>query len=988
MTERSAKPLERAFELRQLRYCCLLLLISINVVGAAATQSDGDEQSAQFSEWIAKMKLAKRGPFARIRWFCADGQILPPTPYACAEFGGGRQHGQWSKHSLALREAGFAIANFYADIDVDQFVATEARTDWFAQMLIEQFLVAVDDGWILRQARYYRGAYQSEQEQHSARNLLFALVQEDAWLDSRFLNLRAAARYLAHGSDNASVQEIRQLSASLSDRDVGFKPVRNKIHGQPELGDAGIVRAYAEKSAGPALLSDLERLADLIERARSVDIDGALKSLGAASHKSLADAISGGRAALNGQSKPRRRVQILAQLLFDLRDQILVSKGSRRRLQILDTSLVVENEFFTTAAAESAQLTGLTRREKLSILHDHLQALYGVGLISKRQFTAANESIDTLFASSDVKVQRYKEVADYLGLVPNWGAQNLRRFFGRAMDKLTQIEPKSAHFIQDYLRGSPMFSYAMVVDKLVRDANQLAGVSNELFGENHGAGLRSLNPGLARGELHFALGKNLSDLDSKNIYVLPETVSELPPVAGILTAGEGNPLSHVQLLARNLGIPNVGVDQTLLKALREYAGRNVVMAVSPAGSVRLNLDDGKYAAHFADEGHQANSERLIEVDLKKLDLVKLSFLTLSELRATDSGRVVGPKAAKLGELKHHYPSAVAEGLAIPFGIFKGILDQQIPATSQTIFEWMRSEYARIGDYPNDSAVRRSETQIFRAKLQDLIANADPGEEFRKRLRKKLIDTFGPDGSFGVFVRSDTNVEDLPGFTGAGLNLTVANVVGIDNIINAVSQVWASPFSERSFAWRQTLMDKPEHVYPAVLLMRSVDADKSGVLVTQDIDSGDNEWLSVSTNEGVGGAVDGQSAESVRINTRSGEVKLMAASTAPIRRQVDLTGGVKKLPVSSRDRVLDDGDIEQLIALAKQLPSRFPAIVDAAGNAAPADIEFGFLDGELRLFQIRPFLDSDKAQNNELLRELDGRLAERADHPVELGQSGE
>ena len=47
---------------------------------------------------------------------------------------------------------------------------------------------------------------------------------------------------------------------------------------------------------------------------------------------------------------------------------------------------------------------------------------------------------------------------------------------------------------------------------------------------------------------------------------------------------------------------------------------------------------------------------------------------------------------------------------------------------------------------------------------------------------------------GVFVRSDTNVEDLPGFTGAGLNLTVFNVVGFDNIVKAISEVWASPYT--------------------------------------------------------------------------------------------------------------------------------------------------------------------------------------------------
>ena len=50
---------------------------------------------------------------------------------------------------------------------------------------------------------------------------------------------------------------------------------------------------------------------------------------------------------------------------------------------------------------------------------------------------------------------------------------------------------------------------------------------------------------------------------------------------------------------------------------------------------------------------------------------------------------------------------------------------------------------------------------------------------------------------GVFVRSDTNVEDLPGFTGAGLNKTIPNVVGYDAILQAIREVWASPFSDRA-----------------------------------------------------------------------------------------------------------------------------------------------------------------------------------------------
>lgn len=935
--------------------------------------------------WIAQMKKAERGPFARIRWFCKDGQILPPKPFACLDFGGGSQHGEWSERTKTLRAEGYAIANFYADLDIESFVNNDATTDRFAQMLVEQFLFRVDDGWILRRARFYRGAYQEEGERLGARKLLFKLAENRDWLTYRYLLLRTAAQLLVHGAETASVQEIRQLSASLSDRDAAFKTLRNKIHGSPELADAAAVQEYRETVEDPQLIVDYEHLSTLIETVYTTDIGIHLQSLAKATAGTgdIAAVANAARTQLAEAATARDRFHLIARLLADLRDRVTVPNGPRQRLAVIDANIAAESELFTAAAELENELTTMTRTARLAVLDDNLLALYGVGLLTQRQLNAARAELSSLTDSSVLDVQTYKRALDYLALVPSWGTQGLRRFFGAGMDKLAEIEAKAGLYIQDHLRGSPMFFYAAAIDGLVRDANNLAGVRNELFGRNVGAGLRSLNPGLALGTLRLALGADIASLDSAGIYLLPETVSELPPVAGILTEGEGNPLSHVQLLARNLGIPNVGVDQSLLAQLRRHEGESVVLAVSPAGSVQLNVDDGSVAEIFS--GQRDEAPALIEVDLVKLNLQEQRFLILSELRASDSGRVVGPKAAKLGELKHHYPAAVAEGLAIPFGIFKDLLDQPMAGTNGTVFEWMQDGYRQLASLPTGSVERREATETFRAKLQDTILNADPGEEFRTRLRGKLIEVFGPDKTFGVFVRSDTNVEDLPGFTGAGLNLTVPNVVGIDNIIAAISRVWASPFSARSFAWRQTLMDKPEHVYPAVLLMLSVDVDKSGVLVTQDIDTGDFTWLSVAVNEGVGGAVDGQSAESIRIDTATGEVRLMAAATAAIRRKVDLSGGVKKLPVSSAERVLEKAEIAQLITLAADLPERFPAVVDASGNVAPADIEFGFLNGELRLFQIRPFLDSDHARGSELLRALDAPLAKRAHDAVTLDE---
>ena len=225
------------------------------------------------------------------------------------------------------------------------------------------------------------------------------------------------------------------------------------------------------------------------------------------------------------------------------------------------------------------------------------------------------------------------------------------------------------------------------------------------------------------------------------------------------------------------------------------------------------------------------------------------------------------------------------------------------------------------------------------------------------------------------------MEDLAGFTGAGLNLTLPNVVGFDNLVAAITRVWASPFTARAFGWRQSHMTAPEHVYTSILLLESVASDKSGVLVTQDIDNGHSGVISVAVNEGLGGAVDGQAAESLRIDLETGAVRVLATATAPRRRVPDPEGGLIRLPSSGSDVVLQAAEIRQLIDFAQHLPDRFPPIVDDQGNPAPADVEFGFLDGDLRLFQLRPFLDSRMTGGIAYLHQMDASL--RDSHKVRV-----
>jgi hypothetical protein len=140
---------------------------------------------------------------------------------------------------------------------------------------------------------------------------------------------------------------------------------------------------------------------------------------------------------------------------------------------------------------------------------------------------------------------------------------------------------------------------------------------------------------------------------------------------------------------------------------------------------------------------------------------------------------------------------------------------------------------------------------------------------------------------------------------------------------------------------------------------------------------------VAVSEGVGGAVEGQAAESLRIDRRTGEVLLLAQATAPRRALLPPGGGIDRLPASGSEVVLEKHEIVQLIELANRVPERFPSLRTEGGDAAPADIEFAFRDGRLALLQIRPFVENRSAQRNLYLASLDAGFDARGSEPVNL-----
>lgn len=956
----------------------LIMVLVLSVQPVWATKADA------YRSWIENMKQAPRGPFSRIRWFCNDGSILEPKAYACQEHGGGVQHGEWTDQVQTLRNKGYMIANVYADISAEDFVNSSGHPDILKQMIIEQFLIQADDGWIFKKARYYRGALQTEDEALGGENLLLALLNKSSPVRDHFLLMREAARMLPHYHKNAPTSQMRQLSLTLALADSNFENLRIKNHVKPEITDAALIREYARTQGQENLTDDYEHLALLIEEVFSPgDIAKQLLTLADQIQlKHLSDQLRLGAKKLDEQTDPFVRFDIIGQMSHLLRLYFLKIKTVKTRLSILDTSILIEDELFRLSAQLLEQLPRLSVGQSLGLLSQITDVLYGTGLISKRQHLAVKQVFERqMTLGQDLLALRLDLI--YASRASDWTERNLQFHFSETINHFQTIEPLADRYIHDRLHSSLMLVYSHLLDHLMADNSKQLGISHEIWGNNIAGGINGLNPGLTRGILRYPLpGQDLQTFSSDSILVLPATTSNLPPVAGIITAGSGNILSHVQLLARNLGIPNVSVDSGLLTQIQTRKNKRVVLAVSPKGMVKIQENHSAWDELFARK--KVEKRRILKADVKKLDLKNQRFLNLNEIRATDSGRIAGPKAANLGELKYHFPKAVTDGVVIPFAIFKSFLNQPVsPDGSTRMFDWMKDQYVVIHSLRENPVEQKKVTNKTLSRIRSWILQTDPGDRFKKDLETLLEKTLGPDGSYGVFVRSDTNVEDLPGFTGAGLNLTVPHVVGFENILTAVKRVWASPFTQRSFGWRHAFLENPEHVYTSVLLMKTVPVEKSGVMITKNLETGAPGWLTIAVNEGVGGAVSGQTAEELQIHMETGQVILLSQATEPEKRVVLETGGMDKINASGRDALLTQADIQLLTNFARQLPDRFPILKDDQGQILAADVEFGFLDNKLILFQIRPFLDDFKSQNDQYLIGMDEKLKAKEKRMVNL-----
>ncbi len=945
---------------------CALLVTQI-AIGQTKSKS-AKYTDTEIAQLVNSYKKDPKGPYRDIRWFCPDGSLVLPQE-RCTELGG-VQRARYKDEVVALgKNNHIYLGQILSATEIADFWDASNDHSRAKQYQMEQFLRANADGWINKRAQYYRGAYQVEDEENWGIRYFWWVLEDTARVRDKFFFIRQSAKDIPHAAESNLTLSVRAVSKEISDVYAPFMDLRVKLHGQPENGDIQRVKDFRAKNKTkltPELEDEVHKVvADMDLLYKPIDIND-LKVLTKKLpvNSSIAATLSTFMTYYAKAETIGERGRLIAGAALSIRKEISKPMKPSARLALLDISNQLES-ILNKEAAEWNPTTLRSQMRKVKILGE---AATGFGYLSLWEWEEVEPEL-TALGKKDITLKELNAYVDNVRRMVEWGAGMVRASYEDVVKLYGGFEPLANGFVDDKVRASVLLQMGSSVSKLGDFFAAKAGFANNLMGISNQSAARGLNPGYAFGEL-VVTTQSPEEIEVSNdkIYVFHRPPADLKPVAGIATVTEGNMVSHVQLLARNLGIPNAVVSMENLTALLPYNGKKVFYAVSTKGTVIIKGEADMTEEERALFAKKVRNEEKITVPVELMELNNAHVLNLRNIDASFSGKVCGPKAANLGQLKQMFPDHVVEGLVIPFAIFRVHFDQPMPDHDMSYWQFLneifQSAESQLADGKSDAEVEK----IVLAKLSVLekaIKQMPLQPDFQAELTALFVEVFGkPLGQVPVFIRSDTNMEDLKDFTGAGLNLTLFNVLDADLILQGIKDVWASPYIERSYKWRQKYLLNPENVFPSILIIPSVDADCSGVLITKGVNNGLLDDNTVAFNRGVGGAVEGQASETWLLSA-SGKNILLSPAREPMYTSIPATGGTAKVHTDFNEPVLSNTNLTALREMSKALNKKLPTV----GVKGPYDVELGFKDDKIWLFQVRPFVENKRAAASEYLRSI-------------------
>jgi len=200
----------------------------------------------------------------------------------------------------------------------------------------------------------------------------------------------------------------------------------------------------------------------------------------------------------------------------------------------------------------------------------------------------------------------------------------------------------------------------------------------------------------------------------------------------------------------------------------------------------------------------------------------------------------------------------------------------------------------------------------------------------------------------VAVRSSATAEDLPNASFAGQQETYLNIHGIDEVLDAVKNCWASLWTARAIAYRiQNKIDQ-NTVALAVVVQKLVFADAAGILFTANPINGKRDEAVINAAWGLGEAIVGGAVtpDTVTVSKLKGKVirretiekQVMTVRTDQGTQEQAVPDSLRKKPV------LSDTQAVKLARYGIQIEELY---------GTPMDIEWTLKGGKFAIVQARP-----------------------------------
>ncbi len=347
---------------------------------------------------------------------------------------------------------------------------------------------------------------------------------------------------------------------------------------------------------------------------------------------------------------------------------------------------------------------------------------------------------------------------------------------------------------------------------------------------------------------------------------------------------------------------------------------------------------------------------------------EVRIVPFERLRMGDIDRV-GGKNASLGEMISQLNGA---GIRVPGGF----------ATTAFAF----------GEFLSSNRLEERIAQRLNGlDVDDVSALASAGAEIRgwvtaASMPRALIDAVAtayegltresPGATWAV--RSSATAEDLPEASFAGQQESFLNINGLENILQAIKEVFASLYNDRAIAYRvhQGFTDAKVALSAGVQRMVRCDRGAAGVLFTLDTESGFDQVVFITAAYGLGetvvqGAVNPDEFYVYKPNLASGRPAILRKTIGSkaikmVFGDAQSTGRstvTQQVPEAERDRFsITDTEVEELARYAMTIEAHY---------GRPMDIEWGRDgdDGKLYILQARPetVKSRESGESRELLR---------------------